>query len=594
MTSEALEEPLVARKIIPLDGITSDVETDDASSRRIRPVVTYETQRARFLMAGISCLLLFLNANMWISFAPVKSLVKILYGVSDLDVCELSLVYMVCFLPGAILSVWINDKFGLRANVVFGSLLLMVGGWIRFISISHYHDEIALTFSRSYPLLLTGQILLALAGPICLNSPAHVSVNWFPRSERHIATVTGIIFFALGVATSQSISSSVVKCVPPESTNPSDIDLEMNDIVEFTECDSYESIEGMETLLFVHALAAAFMCLVSVTMFREKPESPPSRTSELQWKERKRVDRDSDLRKRMSETHMLFRNKEFLKLLFGFTIVLALVITITTMISEIIQPLYYDSGGTLDIQTQSEDAGLFGTLMATSGIIFTAIICTVLHINQTYREFLKGLSIITGISFVFWSTQLRSNDTDWMRASFILLGGTLIPLLAVSFESALECTYPIPAQSTAMVMIFCGKSLAFAIVYSLHVMLENTSLSDEELEDKVFTNSEIFFLAIFGISIIPTLLFEGEYFRLAAINRGKIVTPSFQDDPNSLYDGDDELSKGGIDNEGEDDKDDDKESENINYINRQSSTKSPSADNLYFGFQPLQDIPVVI
>jgi len=72
------------------------------------------------------------------------------------------------------------------------------------------------------------------------------------------------------------------------------------------------------------------------------------------------------------------------------------------------------------------------------------------------------------------------------------------------------------------------------------------------------------------------------------------VTPSFQDDPNSLYDGDDELSKGGIDDEGGDDKDDDKENENINYINRQSSTKSPSADNLYFGFQPLQDIPVVI
>ena len=132
----------------------------------------------------------------------------------------------------------------LRANVVLGSLLLMVGGWIRFISIRHYHDEIALTDLRSYPLLLAGQILLALAGPICLNSPAHVSVNWFPRSERHIANFTGIIFFALGVATSQSISSSVVKCVPPESTNPSDIGLEMKDILEYTECDSYKSIEG--------------------------------------------------------------------------------------------------------------------------------------------------------------------------------------------------------------------------------------------------------------------------------------------------------------------------------------------------------------
>ena len=72
-------------------------------------------------------LLSFSNAMIWISLAPVATLVQKFYGTSTYLVNLLSTIYMIVFIPGNPICSVILEKYGLRVTLLCGAILNMAG-----------------------------------------------------------------------------------------------------------------------------------------------------------------------------------------------------------------------------------------------------------------------------------------------------------------------------------------------------------------------------------------------------------------------------------------------------------------------------------
>ena len=95
--------------------------------------------------------------------------------------------FMLLYLPFNFPSVYIVDKYGLRAATIFGIGLTTAGYWLRCL------------INTSFYTCLFGQTFMAMGQPFLYNSPALVTTNWFPQKERSIATMVGTQMNVFGV-----------------------------------------------------------------------------------------------------------------------------------------------------------------------------------------------------------------------------------------------------------------------------------------------------------------------------------------------------------------------------------------------------------
>ena len=99
----------------------------------------------------------------------------------------MSYSFMALYLPMNFPCVYVVEKFGLRWGVIGGILSTVLGFWIRCF------------INQSFYFALIGQIIVALGQPLLYNSPAKVTTNWFPQSERPMATMVGAQMNIFGI-----------------------------------------------------------------------------------------------------------------------------------------------------------------------------------------------------------------------------------------------------------------------------------------------------------------------------------------------------------------------------------------------------------
>lgn len=88
---------------------------------------------ARWHMLAIYCGLAATNGFFWISFAPIESPVAKAFGTDAGAVDLLSTSFMILFLPGSVLSLYLlRSRWALRGNLLVSALLMAVGGVLRF------------------------------------------------------------------------------------------------------------------------------------------------------------------------------------------------------------------------------------------------------------------------------------------------------------------------------------------------------------------------------------------------------------------------------------------------------------------------------
>lgn len=134
---------------------------------------------------------------LWICFAPVSHDAERFYGVSELHIGALAMLYMVVYVPASLPASWALDRFGFRKAVSFGAVLLGVCGVARACVVS-------------YAAVVVCSVGLALSQPLLLNAFTKLAALWF--APRHRATITGLAFLAMfvGVAVGQAVTPLLV------------------------------------------------------------------------------------------------------------------------------------------------------------------------------------------------------------------------------------------------------------------------------------------------------------------------------------------------------------------------------------------------
>ena len=123
------------------------------------------------------------------------------YGIADQLIHEhksatlwwvtyLNMVSLATYVLFSPLSIWLIEVRGIRASLLLGVLLQLVGSVLQTYVGDHF----------SY--LVIGQTILTIGQPIIVNMSAKVSANWFPKEERVVSTMTSLIFGQIGGALS--------------------------------------------------------------------------------------------------------------------------------------------------------------------------------------------------------------------------------------------------------------------------------------------------------------------------------------------------------------------------------------------------------
>ncbi|MFC2065431.1 MFS transporter [Chloroflexota bacterium] len=193
----------------------------------------YKLYRYRWVVLG---LFMFINITiqiLWISFAPITGPAASYYGVTDLQIGFLSMVFMIAFIPLSIPISWMIDTWGFHRAVGLGAILMGVFGILRGLA------------GQSYTLVLWSTVGIAISQPFLLNSWTTVPAKWFGLSER--AT-------AVGMVTLSSILGTALGMI-------------LTPIL-------YESY-SIATMQLIYGGAAALSAVLFVVFTREKPPSPP-------------------------------------------------------------------------------------------------------------------------------------------------------------------------------------------------------------------------------------------------------------------------------------------------------------------------------
>jgi MFS family permease len=119
---------------------------------------------------------------LWITYAPITGLAAEYYGVTDLQIGLLSMVFMIAFIPFSIPASWVIDTYGFRRGVGIGAVLMGLFGVLRGLA------------GTGYSLVLLSTIGIAVAQPFLLNAWTTVPAKWFPAESR--ATAVGLVTLA--------------------------------------------------------------------------------------------------------------------------------------------------------------------------------------------------------------------------------------------------------------------------------------------------------------------------------------------------------------------------------------------------------------
>ena len=235
----------------------------------------------RFVILALFMLVTAMNQLLWISFAPVTGQAAAFYGVSNLAIGLLSLVFMVVFIVVSIPASWILDTYGIRLGVGIGAVLTGGFGLLRGF------------LAKDYTGVLISQIGIAVGQPFILNAIAKVSGRWFPVRERATATGLGSLAMYAGIFAGLALTPVLVVRT------------------------------SLPTALLVYGAAAAASAVLFLLFSRERPPHP------VGPEERSLV---------FDGVRSMLRNRGFLILLALFFIGLGAFNAVTTWIEDIVRP----------------------------------------------------------------------------------------------------------------------------------------------------------------------------------------------------------------------------------------------------------------
>ena len=307
----------------------------------------YKLYSYRWMVLTVFTLTNLTIQTLWISYAPITGPATAYYGVTDLQIGLLSMVFMIAFIPLSIPVSWVIDTYGFRIAVSIGVVLMSIFGILRGLA------------GTNYTLVLWSTIGIAAAQPFLLNAWTKVPANWFAIEER--ATAVGIITLGNLIGTALGLVLTPIL---------------------------FETM-SIPTIQLIYGGIAAFSAILFIIFSRETPPTPPCPPG-------------GEVRALMLDglKHALTVRPFWFGLIISF-IGLGIFNGITTWIENIVRPRGFTP----------TDAGTLGALMIAGGVIGAVVIPALSDKQRKrqlylYVAFIGAIPGLTGLTFATTSTLL--------------------------------------------------------------------------------------------------------------------------------------------------------------------------------------------
>ena len=223
---------------------------------------------------------------------------------------------------------------------------------------------------------------------------------------------------------------------------------------------------------------------------------------------------DASTASHYADFYTLLTDWKFVKLMTGFGIGLGLFNGITTVILQLVQPSGYNSN----------DAGVFGALIIGGGLVGAAIAGPVMDATHAFKPLCKICAVIAFVGTLIFVLALRPGQGTLVTVAFGIMGFAMMPLLPISFETAVEFTYPIEEETSSCLLMAMGNIMGVVFVYLLAylITLEPTYVT-------VFTPCSIFIVVMTVLCIGCYLFLEGDYKRHDEEERVKLAAAPQED-----------------------------------------------------------------
>jgi len=261
--------------------------------------------RYRWVVLGAFALLNAVVQANWITFAPVTDDAAAFYGVSDLRIGLLSMIFMVVFVVVSIPASYVIDTHGLRVGVGIGAALTAGFALTRGL------------FGDTYGWVFASQIGLAVGQPFVMNAITKVGARWFPLHERATAAAVPSLAQFVGIIAAMAATPALRDGL------------------------------GMKGMLVFYGALSAAAGVAALALIRERPPTPPG---DAETEERTPV---------FAGLRHILRQRDMLILLALFFVGLGIFNAITTWIEQVVAPRGLDS----------EQAGIIGAVMVVGGIL---------------------------------------------------------------------------------------------------------------------------------------------------------------------------------------------------------------------------------
>lgn len=152
---------------------------------------TFSPDWRRWVVLVVFSLFSFSNAVQWIFFSTVVNETEEYFNVSSFQVNMLAMIYAIVFALVGVFGSLILERFGLKRSLIMGNTTNVLGAALRLM---------APFVAPNFAMIFTAQFVNCLSQPFILPIPPLIAAEWFPASERTIATSIAAMANNMGVA----------------------------------------------------------------------------------------------------------------------------------------------------------------------------------------------------------------------------------------------------------------------------------------------------------------------------------------------------------------------------------------------------------
>jgi hypothetical protein len=222
------------------------------------------------------------------------------------------------------------------------------------------------------------------------------------------------------------------------------------------------------------------------------------------------------------EFRKLIGNRQYLIVLWSFGGGLAFFNALLTVISQLLQPCGYTE----------EESGTMGAIFLGAGLVAALLVGLLLDATHMYRPILKGGYLLAmGAALLFCFSQ-KEDSFGRLAVSFAVFGAVMLPLLPVSIENSVECTYPIPEIYSSGLLLAAGNLIGIACTFTFSALIDGYHGAC----DNVVKPTNVLIMSLVAVVVLPIFAFQGEYARLNADKRGSDMAVPFRVDSDDAGD----------------------------------------------------------